>query len=145
MVLAGIWTDSGLLGTQIEFVDVAMSGRLTSVRTTARFSRKRFYGESECVLSKPTGKPLRHVLLLLKAYSPGSATSCSTLESVAVEEGIAGAIPGSSPTYLALGHLYFESVDAFVQAWEPQGQEIIRDVSNYTNCEPIIQISTVKI
>jgi uncharacterized protein (TIGR02118 family) len=37
----------------------------------------------------------------------------STLKSVAVEEGIAGAIPVSPPTYLALGHLYFESVDAY--------------------------------
>ena len=53
--------------------------------------------------------------------------------------------PGSPPTYLALGHLYFESVDAFVQAWGPQAQEIVSDVPNYTNCEPIIQISTVKI
>src|SRR6267378_2761679 len=69
----------------------------------------------------------------------------STLKSIAVEEGIAGAIPGSPPTYLALGHLYFESVDAFVQAWGPQAQEIVGDVPNYTNCEPIIQISTVKI
>jgi uncharacterized protein (TIGR02118 family) len=34
----------------------------------------------------------------------------STLKSVAVEEGIAGAVPGSPPTYLALGHLYFESI-----------------------------------
>jgi uncharacterized protein (TIGR02118 family) len=69
----------------------------------------------------------------------------STLKSVAVEEGIAGANPGSPPTYLALGHLYFESVDAFIQAWGPQAQEIVGDVPNYTNCEPIIQISTVKI
>jgi uncharacterized protein (TIGR02118 family) len=68
----------------------------------------------------------------------------STPKSVAVEEGIAGAIPGSPPTYLALGHHYFESVDAFVQAWGPQAQEIVGDVPNYTNCEPIIQISTVK-
>jgi uncharacterized protein (TIGR02118 family) len=69
----------------------------------------------------------------------------STLKSVAVDEGIAGAIPSSAPTYLALGHLYFESVEAFVQAWGPRAQEIVADVPNYTNSEPIIQISTVKI
>ena len=67
------------------------------------------------------------------------------LKNVAVEEGVAGAIPGSPPTYLAMGHLYFESIDAFVQAWGPQAQQIVGDVPNYTNCEPIIQISTVKI
>jgi len=45
----------------------------------------------------------------------------STLKSVAVEEGIAGATPGSPPTYLAMGYLYFESVDSFVQAWGATG------------------------
>ena len=69
----------------------------------------------------------------------------SPLKSVAVEEGIAGAVAGSPPHYFALGHLYFESVDAFVQAWTPHAQEIVGDVPNYTNCEPIIQISTVRI
>ena len=44
-----------------------------------------------------------------------------------------------------MGHLYFESIDAFVQAWGPQAQQIVGDVPNYTNCDPIIQISTVKI
>jgi uncharacterized protein (TIGR02118 family) len=69
----------------------------------------------------------------------------SPLRGVAVEEGIAGAIPGSPPTYLALGHLYFESVNAFVQAWGPKAQEIVGGIPNYTNCEPIIQISPVRI
>jgi uncharacterized protein (TIGR02118 family) len=80
----------------------------------------------------------KHIPMVQRLLGP-------TLKSVAVEEGIAGAIPGSPPTFLALGHLYFESVDAFVQAWGPQAQEIVADVPNYTNCEPIIQISTVKI
>ena len=69
----------------------------------------------------------------------------ASLKNVAVEEGVAAAIPGSPPTYLAMSHLYFESIDAFVQAWGPQAQQIVGDVPNYTNCDPIIQISTVKI
>ena len=68
-----------------------------------------------------------------------------TLKSVAVEEGIAGATPGSAPTYVAIGHLCFESVDEFIRAWAPQAEAIVGDVPNYTNCEPIIQISNVKI
>ena len=35
-------TALGLIGTQIEFVDVAMSGRVTSGRTTAQYSTERF-------------------------------------------------------------------------------------------------------
>ena len=49
----------------------------------------------------------------------GSTPNCEPI----IEEGIAGDIPGSPPTYLALGHLYFESIDAFVQAWRPQAIE----------------------
>jgi hypothetical protein len=50
--------DAGNFTGQIEFVDVAMSGRVTSGRTAARFFDGGLYGEGECVLSKPTGKPL---------------------------------------------------------------------------------------
>ena len=67
------------------------------------------------------------------------------LKSVAVEEGIAGGSAGSPPPYLALGHLYFESVEAFQQAWAPHAAQIVGDVPNYTNSEPTIQISVVKI
>ena len=31
----------------------------------------------------------------------------------AVEQGIAGATPGSRPSFIAMGHLYFESAEAF--------------------------------
>ena len=67
------------------------------------------------------------------------------LQNVAVEEGIAGASAGSPAPYLALGHLYFESVDAFQQAWAPHASQIVADVPNYTNSEPAIQISVVRI
>jgi len=69
----------------------------------------------------------------------------STVKNVAVEEGIAGASAGAPPPYLALGHLYFESVDAFQRAWAPHAAQIVGDVPNYTNSEPTIQISIVRI
>ena len=68
-----------------------------------------------------------------------------TLKNVSVEEGISGASAGSPAPYLALGHLYFESVDAFQKAWAPHAAQIVGDVPNYTNSEPTIQISIVKI
>lgn len=64
---------------------------------------------------------------------------------VAVDEGIAGMVPGSPAPYLALGHLYFESVAAFQEAFLPHAARIAGDVPNYTNSEPTIQISTVKL
>jgi uncharacterized protein (TIGR02118 family) len=64
---------------------------------------------------------------------------------VAVEAGLGGAEPGASATYIAMGHLYFDSVEAFHTAFGPHAQAILGDVQNYTDLEPTIQISAVKI
>jgi uncharacterized protein (TIGR02118 family) len=63
---------------------------------------------------------------------------------VDVEQGLAGGTPGSQPAYVAIGHLYFESVPAFQAAFAPHADEIMGDIPNYTNLQPIIQISEVK-
>lgn len=69
----------------------------------------------------------------------------AALVNVAVDEGIAGMAPGSPAPYLALGHLYFESVDAFQKAFTAHAAQIVGDVPNYTDAQPTIQISTVKL
>jgi len=66
------------------------------------------------------------------------------LRGVAVEQGIGGAEPGSRAPYLALGHLLFDSVEAFQTSFGPHAQEFEGDIPNYTNTEPTIQISEVK-
>ena len=65
-------------------------------------------------------------------------------KSIAVEQGIAGGAPGAPATYVAMGHLYFDSADAFASAFGPHAQEILADIPNYTNTQPTIQISDVK-
>lgn len=67
-----------------------------------------------------------------------------TLRGSAVEQGLAGMQPGSPPAYLAMGHLLFDSVEAFQKAFEPHAQAIVGDIPNYTNAQPTIQISEVK-
>ena len=68
----------------------------------------------------------------------------SACKSVAVEEGMAGGAPGSPATYLAMAHLTFESIDAFQKAFGPHADAIMGDVPNYTNTQPIVQISQFK-
>lgn len=69
---------------------------------------------------------------------------CGTeLKSAAVEGGIAGAAPGSAPSFLAMGHLVFDSVEAFQGSFGPHSNEIVGDVPNYTNIQPVIQISQI--
>ena len=65
-------------------------------------------------------------------------------KSMAVEEGIAGGAPGAPATYVAMGHLYFDSTDAFQAAFGPHAQAILADIPNYTNTQPTIQISEVR-
>ena len=67
------------------------------------------------------------------------------LKGMSVEHGLGGGQPGSPPTYLAMGHLLFDSVEAFQQAWGPHAEAIVGDVPNYTNTQPTIQVSEVKL
>jgi uncharacterized protein (TIGR02118 family) len=63
----------------------------------------------------------------------------------AVEQGIAGATPGSRPAFIAMGHLYFDSIQAFQTAFGPHAEAIMADIPNYTDIQPTIQLSDVKI
>lgn len=64
---------------------------------------------------------------------------------LAVEQGLAGAVPGSPAAYLIMFHLYFDSVEAFQTAFGPHAQAIMGDIPNYTDILPMIQVSEVKI
>jgi uncharacterized protein (TIGR02118 family) len=64
---------------------------------------------------------------------------------VAVEQGVAGAAPGSRPAFIAMGHLYFDSAADFQTAFSPHAAAIMADIPNYTDIQPTIQISDVKI
>jgi uncharacterized protein (TIGR02118 family) len=65
-------------------------------------------------------------------------------KNAAVEHGLAGGTPGTPATYIAMGHVYFDSVDAFLAAFNPHASEILGDIPNYTNTQPVIQFSEVK-
>ena len=63
----------------------------------------------------------------------------------AVEQGVSGATPGSRPAFIAMGHLYFDSLADFEAAFGPHAKDIMADIANYTDIQPTIQISEVKI
>jgi uncharacterized protein (TIGR02118 family) len=44
-----------------------------------------------------------------------------------------------------MGHLLFDSVEAFQQAWGPHAEAIVGDVPNFTNTQPTVQLSEVKL
>ena len=69
----------------------------------------------------------------------------AAMKGVTVEQGICGEERGSPPPYLALAHLLFESVEAFQTAFAPHVEALVNDIPNFTNTQPTIQISEVKI
>ena len=60
-----------------------------------------------------------------------------------IDKGIAGGAPGSAATYVGMCHVFCDSVDSFQQAFGPHADEILSDIANYTDLQPLIQISEV--
>ena len=67
------------------------------------------------------------------------------LKGFSIDYGLSTLMPGSKPPYHAIGHLLFESIEAFYGAIMPHAEQLRSDVPNYTNVEAIIQISEIKI
>ena len=57
-----------------------------------------------------------------------------------VDRGVAGG-PGKPALFVAAGHLIFETLDQFQQAFTSVGDEIMADIPNYTDIEPQVQVS----
>ena len=66
-------------------------------------------------------------------------------KNIAVEEGLGGAAPGTPATYVTMAHMLFDSVETFQGAFGPHAEAIMGDLPNFTDIEPTIQISAVKI
>jgi uncharacterized protein (TIGR02118 family) len=60
-----------------------------------------------------------------------------------VDKGVAGGTPGAPATYIAMCHLFCDSVDDFQAGFGPHANEILGDIPNYTNLQPTVQISEV--
>jgi uncharacterized protein (TIGR02118 family) len=64
---------------------------------------------------------------------------------IAVEQGLGGAVPGTPAPFAAMGHLLFDSMQDFQTAFGPHAATFMEDIPNYTNIQPVIQISSVLI
>jgi uncharacterized protein (TIGR02118 family) len=60
-----------------------------------------------------------------------------------VDKGLAGGAPGAPATYVAMCHIYADSVEAFQRGFGPHAKEIMADIPKYTDLSPVMQISEV--
>jgi len=64
---------------------------------------------------------------------------------VSVERGLGGATPGTDAAYIAMCHFLFNSAEDFMATFMPHAEVLQGDMPNYTDIEPVIQISEVLI
>jgi uncharacterized protein (TIGR02118 family) len=66
-----------------------------------------------------------------------------SLKLLGIDKGIAGRAPGDPIPYLAVGYLYFNKLSEFRNSFGPHAEKIRNDIPNYTNIQPVVQISEV--
>ena len=60
-----------------------------------------------------------------------------------IDAGLCGPGPGTRPTYVAVAHLYFHSIQSFQAALGPQHKALEKEATNFTDIKPVIQVSNV--
>ena len=69
----------------------------------------------------------------------------SAIKAISVEIGRDGATPEEAPPFAAICGFTCETVQEFNNAFLPIAGELQGDIPNYTDIEPIIQISDIRI
>ena len=60
-----------------------------------------------------------------------------------VEKGVSDADPSAPPRFVAVGILYFETLEQVHEGFKTHGREIMGDLPNYTDIQPQFLISEV--
>jgi uncharacterized protein (TIGR02118 family) len=63
--------------------------------------------------------------------------------SYTIDRGLSGAAPDTAAPYVAMCHIFSESLEAFHTGFGPHAEAIRADITNYTDITPIRQISEV--
>jgi uncharacterized protein (TIGR02118 family) len=80
----------------------------------------------------------------VKTHMPLVKQLCGdAVKLIEIDKGIAAGTPDTPVPYLAIGYLYFESVEAYRTAMGPNRDKIRADIPKFTNITPVIQISEV--
>lgn len=61
-----------------------------------------------------------------------------------IDKGIAGRTPSDKVPYLAVGYFYVKDVAGYNKAIAQNREAVVSDFKNYTNIQPVVQISEVR-
>jgi uncharacterized protein (TIGR02118 family) len=68
----------------------------------------------------------------------------AAVKAVTVEQGLAGGAPGSPAAFAAIAHIGFVGLAELQSALAAHAAELMADIPNFTNVEPVLQVSEVK-
>ncbi len=60
-----------------------------------------------------------------------------------IDKGLAGGQPGTAAPFVALCHIFCDSIESFQAGFGPHAGEILADIANYTDATPVVQVSEV--
>ena len=67
----------------------------------------------------------------------------AAMKTIRVSRGIDGSTPSSPAAFVAMVHATFDSAEVFATTFAPHAAELQGDALNYTNIQPVVQISEV--
>lgn len=68
----------------------------------------------------------------------------SAIKEISVEIGVGGGLPGAPAPFAAIAGFTCESAEAFTSAFLPVADQLRGDIPNYTDIEPVIQVSEIR-
>jgi uncharacterized protein (TIGR02118 family) len=67
----------------------------------------------------------------------------AAMKTIRVSRGIGGSTPRAPAAFVAMVHATFDFAEVFASAFAPHSAELQGDAPNYTNIQPVVQISEV--
>ena len=90
-----------------------------------------------------TGKTFNHEYYATKHMPMVASLYGEALKHYTIEKGLMGRTPDDAAPYIGGCAFYFNSLEAYQKAFAPNAEKILGDIPNYTNIQPVIQISEV--
>jgi uncharacterized protein (TIGR02118 family) len=79
----------------------------------------------------------KHIPLLIKLMQH------TGLSRIHIDEGVGCGVPGLPAPFAAIGYLTFNTMADLRRGFETHRSEIMGDVANFTNVQPLIQVSRI--
>jgi uncharacterized protein (TIGR02118 family) len=80
----------------------------------------------------------KHIPLVL------ARLSSMGLRRIEVDGGLGGAAPGQPAPFAAIGYMTFDTLEDLQGGLATHGAELMGDIPNFTNVQPLIQVSQIE-